>query len=235
MAHSAETDTTDSASTEQWLPILLLLFVGSGCAALIYEIVWFQMLELFVGSSSVSIGVLLGTFMGGMCLGSFLLPRFISPRHHPLKVYALLEITIGVIGLLLLLVLPLVGHVYTAWGGYGISGYLLRGLVASICLLPPTLAMGATLPAVARWVQTTPSGVSWLGFFYAGNIAGAVMGTLLAGFYLLRVFDMNTATYVAAAINFAVGGLGLLVAANTPASVDGTDSDPNPQSLFPNP
>jgi spermidine synthase len=210
---------SDSYSPDEWLPVLLFLFVGSGAAALIYEIVWFQMLELFVGSSSVSIGVLLGTFMGGMCLGSFLLPRFISPAHHPLKVYAILEIAIGVIGLLLMLVLPLVGHVYVAWGGYGITGYLLRGLVASICLLPPTLAMGATLPAVARWVQTTPTGVSWLGFFYAGNIAGAVMGTLLAGFYLLRVFDMSTATYVAAAINFAVGGLGLLVAARTPATL----------------
>src|SRR3990170_208568 len=221
--------TSETSSTDQWLPVLLLLFVGSGCAALIYEIVWFQMLELFVGSSSVSIGVLLGTFMGGMCLGSFLLPRLISRKHHPLKVYALLEIAIGVIGLLLLLVLPLVGHVYTAWGGYGMSGYLLRGLVASICLLPPTLAMGATLPAVARWVQTTPAGVSWLGFFYAGNIAGAVMGTLLAGFYLLRVFDMNTATYVAAAINFAVGGLGWLVAANTPATLS-TDDDAIPAS-----
>jgi spermidine synthase len=228
-------DNTGGHSTEQWLPVLLLLFVGSGCAALIYEIVWFQMLELFVGSSSVSIGVLLGTFMGGMCLGSFVLPRYISPKHHPLKVYAFLEIAIGVIGLLLLLVLPLVGHVYTAWGGYGMTGYLLRGLVASICLLPPTLAMGATLPAVARWVQTTPAGVSWLGFFYAGNIAGAVMGTLLAGFYLLRVFDMSTATYVAAAINFAVGGLGLLVAANTPGSAGAEDTDPNSQSLFPNP
>jgi spermidine synthase len=228
-------DFTDSPSTEQWLPVLLLLFVGSGCAALIYEIVWFQMLELFVGSSSVSIGVLLGTFMGGMCLGSFLLPRYISRKHHPLKVYALLEIAIGIIGLLLILVLPLVGHVYTAWGGYGITGYLLRGLVAALCLLPPTLAMGATLPAVARWVQTTPSGVSWLGFFYAGNIAGAVMGTLLAGFYLLRVFDMNTATYVAAAINFAVGGLGLLVAANTPASVMASDSDADPRSPTSNP
>jgi spermidine synthase len=222
--------TTDAPATDQWLPVLLLLFVGSGCAALIYEIVWFQLLELFVGSSSVSIGVLLGTFMGGMCLGSFLLPRYISPAHHPLKVYAFLEIAIGVIGLLLLFVLPLVGHVYTAWGGYGLTGYLLRGLVASICLLPPTLAMGATLPAVARWVQTTPSGVSWLGFFYAGNIAGAVMGTLLAGFYLLRVFDMSTATYVAVAINFAVGGLGLLVAANTPASAGVTEADPHPQS-----
>src|SRR5918993_3926805 len=226
--------TTETNSTGQWLPVLLLLFVGSGCAALIYEIVWFQMLELFVGSSSVSIGVLLGTFMGGMCLGSFLLPRLISRKHHPLKVYALLEIAIGVIGLLLLLVLPLVGYVYTAWGGYGISGYLLRGLVASICLLPPTLAMGATLPAVARWVQTTPSGVSWLGFFYAGNIAGAVMGTLLAGFYLLRVYDMNVATYVAAAINFAVGALGLLLAARTRSTSDLPDPlIPNPQ-LIPN-
>ncbi len=144
--------------------------------------------------------------------------------------------------------LTLVGHVYTAWGGYGLTGYLLRGLVASICLLPPTLAMGATLPAVARWVKTTPAGVSWLGFFYAGNIAGAVMGTLLAGFYLLRVFDMSTATCVAAAINFAVGGLGLLVAANTPATVTPDrglpapgsalpDSDfrPNPESPIPNP
>jgi spermidine synthase len=228
-----DSEATDPQSPDQWLPVLLLLFVGSGCAALIYEIVWFQMLELFVGSSSVSIGVLLGTFMGGMCLGSFLLPRLISPRHHPLRVYALLEIAIGVIGLLLLFVLPLVGHVYVAWGGYGVSGYLLRGVVASICLLPPTLAMGATLPAVARWVQTTPSGVSWLGFFYAGNIAGAVMGTLLAGFYLLRVFDMNTATYVAAAINFAVGALGLLVSAKTPVRADLPESlTPDPQSLI---
>src|SRR5205085_2780489 len=101
-------DSTDSRSPEQWLPVLLLLFVGSGCAALIYEIVRFQRLDLFVGSSSVSIGVLLGTFMGGMCLGSFLLPRIISPREHPLRVYALLELSIGAIGLLLLVLMPLV-------------------------------------------------------------------------------------------------------------------------------
>ena len=227
--------TENLESSEQWLPALLLLFAGSGCAALIYEIVWFQMLELFVGSSSVSIGVLLGTFMGGMCLGSFLLPRFISPRHHPLKVYALLEIAIGVIGLLLLLMLPLVGRVYIAWGGYGVAGYLFRGLVASVCLLPPTLAMGATLPAVARWVQATPSGISWLGFFYAGNIAGAVVGTLLAGFYLLRVYDMNVATYVAAAMNLLVGVAGLLIASRTAASASVREATTNPQSLIPHP
>src|SRR5947208_6227834 len=87
-----------------WLPLVLLLFVGSGCAALIYEIVWLQMLQLVIGSSAVSLGVLLGTFMGGMCLGSLLLPRWLSARHHPLRVYALLELGIGAIGLALLFI-----------------------------------------------------------------------------------------------------------------------------------
>ena len=58
--------------SSRFLPVLPLLFVGSGCAALIYEIVWFQLVELVIGSSAVSLGVLLGTFMGGMCLGSLL-------------------------------------------------------------------------------------------------------------------------------------------------------------------
>ena len=88
--------------TQRFLPLLLLLFVGSGCAALIYEIVWFQLIQLVIGSSAVSLGVLLGTFMGGMCLGSLLLPRFVSPEQHPLRVYAVLEAGIGVLGLLVL-------------------------------------------------------------------------------------------------------------------------------------
>ena len=104
------------------LPALLLLFVGSGCAALIYEVVWFQLLELVIGSSAVSMGVLLGTFMGGMCLGSLLLPRSCPPDAHPLRVYAWLELGIGVIGLLLLFGMPLVGGAYTAWAGTGVVG-----------------------------------------------------------------------------------------------------------------
>ena len=92
----------------RYMPALLLLFVASGCAALIYEIVWFQLLQLVIGSSAVSLAVLLGTFMGGMCLGSFLLPRYISAREHPLRVYAYFEIAIGVLGLLILFGVPAV-------------------------------------------------------------------------------------------------------------------------------
>jgi spermidine synthase len=209
------------------LPALLLLFIGSGCAALIYEIVWFQLLQLVVGSSAISLGVLLGTFMGGMCLGSLALSFFVPARQHPLRVYACLELGIGVIGLLALVGMPLISNIYTSWAGSGVAGLMFRGVIASICLLPPTLLMGATLPAISRWVEATPEGVSWLGFFYGGNIGGAVIGSVLAGFYLLRVFDVSIATYVAVAINVAVAIGGLVIASvTTYKPVDSMDMDP---------
>ena len=194
----------DTHVTPRFLPLLLLLFIGSGCAALIYEIVWFQLLSLNIGSSAVSMGVLLGTFMGGMCIGSIGLSKVVSRHHHPLRMYAMLEAGIGILGLVVLVLLPLAARAYLAIAAHGMPGLFLRGLVSAIVLLPPTLLMGATLPAISRWVETTPQGVSWLGFFYGGNTAGAVFGSLLAGFYLLRLHDMSTSTYVAVAINAAV-------------------------------
>ncbi len=201
---------------QRWLPALLFLILGSGFAALIYDQVWFQLLQLSVGSSAVSLGILLGIFMAGMCLGSLLLPRFIDARHHPLQVYAALELGIGLCGVLVLFAVPIVGEAYTRVAGTGQASVILRALVASICLLPPTILMGATLPAIARWVEATPVGVSWLGYFYAGNLAGAVGGSVLAGFYLLRVFDMPTATFVAVGLNVLVAVLALLIANRTP-------------------
>ncbi len=207
----------------RFLPVLLLLFAGSGCAALIYEIVWFQLLQLVIGSSAVSLGVLLATFMGGMCLGSFSLPRLLSPRYHPLRVYAVIEVAIGAIGLAVLFVMPYVSHVYIDLGSgsaslrHGLGGIFLRGVACGVCLLPPTMLMGATLPAIARWVEATPQGVSWLGLFYGGNIAGAVLGCLLAGFYLLRLHDVAMTTFVAAIINAGVALAALALAGISPA------------------
>ncbi|HEY7338414.1 MAG TPA: fused MFS/spermidine synthase [Bryobacteraceae bacterium] len=198
------------------IPVLLLLSAGSGAAALIYELVWFQFLELAVGSTAVSLGVLLAAFMGGMCLGSIMLPRLVSPKRPALLVYASIELGIGVFGSLSPRLLPLAGSVYTAWAGYALSGFLLRGAVAAVCLLPPTLLMGATLPALARAVQERTTGTHrrsfWLGLLYASNIGGAVLGCLLSGFYLLRVYDAAAAAYAAAAVNLAVAGIALALA-----------------------
>src|SRR5213083_1745753 len=206
---------TAEVTPGRFLPLLLMMFVGSGCSTLIYEIVWFQLLELVIGSSTVSLGILLGTFMGGMCLGSLLFPRLISRTYHPLRVYELLELTIGVIGLAILFAMPVVAGAYTAWAGSGFFGLVIRSIVAGVCLIPPTLLMGATLPAISRWVETTPRGVSWLGFFYGGNIGGAVIGSLLAGFYLMRVYDIAKTTFVAAALNVAVGVIAFGVSERT--------------------
>src|SRR5581483_9750090 len=102
----------------QWI-LLSLLFLGSGCAALIYEIVWFQNLQLVIGASAISLAVLLGTFMGGMFAGSLLLPRYVSPAEHPLRVYAKIEAMMGAAGALLIVFMPLVGHIYTSIDGGG--------------------------------------------------------------------------------------------------------------------
>ena len=93
----------------------------------------------------------------------------------------------------------------------GLPSIIMRAILCALLLLPPTILMGATLPAVARYVEATPRGVSWMGFFYGGNIAGAVLGCLLAGYYLLRVFDLPTATGVAVVLNLLVAGVAFAV------------------------
>jgi spermidine synthase len=190
---------------------LLILFAASGCAGLIYELVWFQMLQLVIGSTAVSLGALLAAFMGGMCLGSILLPRCVTSTYEPLRFWAVLEVGIAGLGVAVVFAVPWLAKVYAAVAPGGLVGVLVRGLLCALCLLPPTVLMGATLPAIARLAETTRSGVKWMGLLYAANTIGAVFGSLLAGFYLLRVYDVFTATYVAAGINgiVAIACLGL--------------------------
>jgi spermidine synthase len=195
------------------LPALLLLFVGSGIAALVYEVVWFQLLELVIGSSAISLGVLLATYMGGMCAGSLLLPRLTRERAiDPLRLYALLEAAIGACGLLVLAIVPLVSGLYSAIAGHGAFAIVVRAIVCAICLLPPTILMGATLPAASRYAESTPNGVAWIGFLYGGNTVGAVFGSVLAGFYLLRVYDLTVATLAAVAMNLVVAAAAFTLA-----------------------
>lgn len=208
------TDTTVAASattTRGAALLLLLLFALSGAAALIYELVWFHLLRLSVGSSSISLAFLLGSFMGGMCLGSWLLPRLVPARCHPLRVYAVLELGIGALGVCMPMLLPWLGRLYTEHAVAGTSPLAWRGAICALGLLLPTMLMGATLPAVARWLDTTPRGLARLGWFYGANIAGAVAGTLGAGFWLLRVHDVQVATHAAVAANVLVGAAALLL------------------------
>ncbi|HVW09046.1 MAG TPA: fused MFS/spermidine synthase [Bryobacteraceae bacterium] len=215
--------------TSRLLPALLVLFAASGCAALIYEIVWLQLLQLVIGSNAMSIAVLLGTWMGGMCIGSLLLPRLIPAARNALRVYAFLELATGICGILVLFGLPSLRTVYLAGLSSGMPNAALRAICCAVALLPPTILMGATLPLIARWVESMPSATKWWGYFYGVNIAGGVLGCFAAGFYLLRVYDMSIASYVAVAINFAIGLASLSMAGSeSRAAVSQHNPRPSP-------
>ena len=111
-----------TAPRRVYLPLLLLLLAGSGCAALIYEVVWFQLLQLVIGSSGVSLGLLLAAYMGGLCAGSILFARFVPSRLNPWKVYAALEFGIGILGLLVLFAVPIVARIYLVGAPDSASG-----------------------------------------------------------------------------------------------------------------
>jgi spermidine synthase len=192
------------------LAVLLALFTASGAAALIYQIVWFQQLSLAIGSSALSLGVLLATFMGGMSLGSLLASR--AAVRSPLRAYAAIELAIGALGLAALAAIPLLGGAYAALAGGGALSLGLRLAIAALALLPATLLMGATLPVVAGWLRTEARAAAWLGWCYAANTAGGVLGCIGAGFYLLRMHDARTATFVAVALNLATAAIAAVLA-----------------------
>lgn len=190
---------------------LVALFVASGAAALIYEVVWFQLLQLVIGSSAVSMAVLLTTFMGGTCLGSLLAPRAVSATRHPLRVYAAVEASIAVLAVIVLLGAPRITIAHASIGT-GVASLTLRAFVAAVCLLPPTILMGSTLPLVSRWASASSHNVTWIGLLYSGNIVGAVGGCLIAALYLLRLYDVTVATAAAVLINLLVAAAAYLLA-----------------------
>jgi spermidine synthase len=202
---------------------LRILFFASGCAALIYEMVWFYLVQLIVGASSISVAVLLCSFMGGMALGSWLLPKLAPATVHPLRLLAMLEAGMALLGMAIPFALPFIQQTYAAVAGYGPGPLLLRAVVCMLVLTPPTMLMGATLPAIARW-RVSGRGTDFVGVLYMANLAGAATGTVLAGFFLLRVFDTFTASAVAVALNSAVAAACWWLAARAPVALDSLEA-----------
>jgi spermidine synthase len=200
-----------AAPTAATFATVLALFGASGCAALIYQIVWLERLSLAIGSSALSLGVLLATFMGGLGLGSLLATRG-AASGSSLRRYALIELAIGALGLAALGTIPLLGGAYASLSGGGALALGLRLTVAAIALLPATMLMGATLPVVAPWLRDDSRGAAWLGWCYAANTSGGVVGCVVAGFYLLRVHDAYVATFVAVALNFGAAAIAFALA-----------------------
>jgi spermidine synthase len=195
------------------LPAVILLFIVSGAAGLIYEVIWLRSLTLIFGKTVHAASAVLAAFMAGLALGSAAGGRLADRRAaNPLRLYAVLEAGIGIWALLLPLVQRGAASLYVALNGpfEHLSAMLSAGrfLTATLLLLPATALMGATLPALSRWAVRHESQVgSRLGLLYALNTLGGVAGCLVAGFYLLERLGLTGATIAAACGNFLVAGV----------------------------
>jgi spermidine synthase len=200
--------------------IIALCFILSGATGLIYEVLWARMLGLVFGATTLAVSTVLAAFMGGLALGSALAGRLGQKIKTPLSAYGLMEIGIAIYALLVPFLFRWIDHVYVLIWQRLHPGYftfsLWRFLLSGVVLLVPTTLMGATLPVLAAaLVRSSERDANSVTRLYACNLAGAILGTVAAGFVLLPVLGVRTTIAVAAVINVLVGVIAIVLQRRT--------------------
>jgi len=187
----------------------------SGACALVYEVAWMRQLRLTTGATTAAVSTVLAVYMGGLALGASLFGRLADRSRAPLRLYGYLEAAVGVYALLMPLLLgwctPAYVSLARAAAGQPALLTALRAGLGALVLLPPTILMGGTLPVLVRFVGRSEARFGRdLGALYGANLAGAVAGTLLAGFVLLERLGVHGATLAAATVNLLLGAVCIL-------------------------
>lgn len=204
--------------------IILPLFLVSGAAGLIYEVTWTRAFGVVFGNTVFAVSTVLTAFMLGLAAGSWLFGRIGDRSSHPLRLYALLEFGIGAYAYAFPALLG-VTDIFYSWlfrnfnpGFYPLS--LVRFISSIVILFLPTALMGGTLPVLSRlWAnfaekKTRDAGIGQsVGLLYAINTFGAVVGSFLAGYLLMRILGVSNTIYLAASANIVVGAAALVLAA----------------------
>lgn len=182
--------------------MIYVLFFLSGASALIYQLIWLRELGLVFGNTTYATSAILTAFMGGLALGSYLFGKYADRVKSSLRLFAWLELGIGLsaIGILLFFV-PLIQAVYKWAFGIALYSWVLntiRFVLAIIILIIPTTMMGGTLPAISKYLikQADKFGKK-VGWLYALNTLGGVMGAFFTGYFLIRMFGMTFTYWIA--------------------------------------
>jgi predicted membrane-bound spermidine synthase len=222
------------------MPILiLLLFFCSGATALVYEVVWSKYLALIFGSTVYAQTVVLAVFMGGLALGNRIFGRRADLLKQPLATYGYVEMAIGVYAFFFDFLHGAADKVFVAVGSGMLEQELLlliwKGVVATALLIIPTVLMGGTLPLVASWLQRNEKDASRVSArFYSINSLGAVTGSLLAGFFLVRALGLVATLQAAALVNLLVGGAAIIIARQSgDVAAEGIASAPDETAAAP--
>ena len=194
---------------------VILAFFVSGASSLMLEVVWSKGLGHVLGNTLEAITTVVAAYMGGLALGASWAGKSGAGQARPVRAYGLLEIGIGLFGvispwLIQALDTPL-GAAYVAFGGASPAYFVVRFLATFALLLIPTTLMGATLPILVAWGSKRADLARVLGTLYAVNTAGAVIGTVLAGFVLLPTIGLTSTALLAGATSLTLGATMALV------------------------
>lgn len=192
--------------------LVSICFFLSGAAALIYEVVWSKMLTTIFGASLYAVATTMAVFLGGLAVGAFIAGKLLEPTVSTKKrlwIYCAIETGIALFGgLIVPLCLPsdwlpnAYANLDASVGAAAALSYLLRFLITSIIILPPTILMGATLPIlVGAYVRDTEKHDSATQALYAANTAGGAAGAIAAGFGLVPAVGLIESSIIAAILN----------------------------------
>ena len=203
--------------------LILVIFVLSGAAGLVYEIVWSRQLVLVFGNTTQAVSAILAGFFGGMAIGSILGGRLADRVKSPLRLYGLIELVLVAVVVATPLTFRLIR---IAYGGLAVDLEdspqvlaVIRLGLALVALAPATILMGATLPTLTRYLSTDAHLSQAFGRLYAANTIGAILGTLAAGLILIEVLGLTGALWVGAGCSALAGVAALILArrARTPS------------------
>jgi spermidine synthase len=195
---------------------IMAIFVLSGAAGLVYEVVWSRQLVLVFGNTTQAVSAILTGFFGGMAIGSALGGRLADRVRRPLRMYGVLELLLVVVVLLTPLTFLLIHDIYRGAFGALVANPQLLALVrfglSLVALGPATILLGATLPTLTRYLSRDAAGLSAaFGRLYAVNTCGAIIGTIVAGFVLIELLGLSGALRVGAGCSALAGLVALLL------------------------
>jgi len=186
--------------------LILIAFVFSGAAALIYEVTWTRPLQFVLGSTIYTTSIIFAAFMAGLSLGSIIISKFVDKIKNLPRAYALMELSIGIYGALLLLIFNLLPRLYRFIFTLHENFYLFelsQFLLTFLVLLIPTTLMGATFPIIVKFYTKEKIGKG-IGEIYSANNIGAIIGSFSAGFLLIPLLGIKASIILAAIINIVI-------------------------------
>jgi spermidine synthase len=191
-------------------------FCASGAASMIYEVTWTRTLSLIIGSSTYAFTAMLVAFLCGIAGGSWAFSRIAGKRKIQAKAFGLLQVGIGVGGLVLIPVFGRMPVWFLELFQFSQAPWFVQLIqfgVSFAVMLLPTLLIGATFPCVVRVLSRGVGRVgNDTGWIYAVNTAGAILGTTLAGFLGVPFLGVQWAMRIGVLVNLCVGAVVLLTA-----------------------